>query len=109
MVTYLTMSGERVFINPPWELADQIGQHLESCRRTAPTTTMAVFDLPKWAKFNQLTKHMRGICQENGCSLIHPGSWLTRLDSILRVAVEPLQQLRWLFCSTEMGKVQSAH
>jgi hypothetical protein len=46
------LSGERVFINPQWEMADQIGQHFENCRRTAPTSTMAVFVLPKWAKFN---------------------------------------------------------
>jgi hypothetical protein len=51
--------GERVFINPPWELAYQIRQHFESDRRTAPTSTMAVFVLPKWAKFNQLTKHWK--------------------------------------------------
>jgi hypothetical protein len=31
-----------VFINPPWELADHIGQHFESCRQTTPTSTMAV-------------------------------------------------------------------
>jgi hypothetical protein len=48
-----------VFINPPWELADQIGQNFESCRRTAPTSTTAVFVLPKWAKFNQLTKQWK--------------------------------------------------
>jgi hypothetical protein len=70
MVTYLTirrvtrflerdLSRERVFINPPWELVDQIGQHFESCRRTAPTSTMAVFVLPKWAKFNQLAKYWK--------------------------------------------------
>jgi hypothetical protein len=41
------LSGERVFINPPWELAEQSGQHFESCRRTAPTSTMVVFVLPK--------------------------------------------------------------
>jgi hypothetical protein len=46
------LSGERVFINPPWE-------HFESCRRTAPTSTMAIFVLPKWAKFTQLTKHWK--------------------------------------------------
>jgi hypothetical protein len=38
---------KRVFINPPLELADQIGQHFESCRRTTPISTMAVFVLPK--------------------------------------------------------------
>jgi hypothetical protein len=50
------LSGERVFISSPWELAKHIGQHFESCRQTTPTSTMAVFVLPKWAKFNKL-KH----------------------------------------------------
>jgi hypothetical protein len=54
------LSKERVFINPPWELAGQIGQQFESCRRAAPTSTMAVvFVLPKWVKFNKLTKHWK--------------------------------------------------
>jgi hypothetical protein len=53
------LSGERVFINPPRELAEQIGLHFESCRRTAPTSTMAVFVLPKWAKFTQLTEQWK--------------------------------------------------
>jgi hypothetical protein len=48
-----------VFINPPWELVEQVGQHFESCRRTAPISTMAVFVLPKWAKFNKLTQHWK--------------------------------------------------
>jgi hypothetical protein len=51
------LSGERAFINPPWELAERIAEHFEDCRRTSPTSTMAVFVLPKWAKFAQLTKH----------------------------------------------------
>jgi hypothetical protein len=41
------LTRERVFINPPWELAAQIAQHFEDCRRTSPTSTMAVFVLPK--------------------------------------------------------------
>jgi hypothetical protein len=53
------LSRERVFINPPLELAEQIGHHFESCRRRAPTSTMAVFVLFKWAKFNDLTRHMK--------------------------------------------------
>jgi hypothetical protein len=53
------LSGERVFINPLWELADRIAQHFEDCRQTCPTSTMAVFVLPKWAKFTQLTKHLK--------------------------------------------------
>jgi hypothetical protein len=53
------LSGERVFINPPWELVEQIGKQFESCRRTAPTSTMAVFVLPKWAKFASMTKHWK--------------------------------------------------
>jgi hypothetical protein len=43
------LSGERVFINPPWELAEHVGRHFESCRRTTPTSTMVVFALPKAA------------------------------------------------------------
>jgi hypothetical protein len=48
-------NGERVFLNPPWELAEHIGRNFESCRRTTPISTMVVFVLPKWAKFNELT------------------------------------------------------
>jgi hypothetical protein len=43
------LSGERVFINPLWELVEQIGRHFESCKRTTPTSAMAVFALPMWA------------------------------------------------------------
>jgi hypothetical protein len=53
------LSGERVIINPPWELVERIAQHFDNCRRTSPTSTMAVFVLPKWAKLNQLTKHWK--------------------------------------------------
>jgi hypothetical protein len=49
-------SGERMLIHPPWELAAQIAQHFEDCRRTS---TMVVVVLPKWAKFAPLTKHLK--------------------------------------------------
>jgi hypothetical protein len=48
-----------VFVNPPWELAERTAQHFEKCRRTAPTSTLAVFVLPRWAKFNELTRHWK--------------------------------------------------
>jgi hypothetical protein len=48
-----------VFFNPPWEFAEHIGCHFESFRRTSPTSTMVVFILPKWAKFNELTRHKK--------------------------------------------------
>jgi hypothetical protein len=51
------LSGERVFINPPWELAEQISRHFESCRQTSSTSWIVVFVLPKWAKFNEFTRH----------------------------------------------------
>jgi hypothetical protein len=41
------LSRESVFINPLRELVEHIGRHFEGCRRTAPTTAMAVFVLPK--------------------------------------------------------------
>jgi hypothetical protein len=50
------VSGERVFVNPQWELAEHIGRHFESCRRTTP---MVVFVRPKWAKFNELTRQWK--------------------------------------------------
>jgi hypothetical protein len=53
------LSGEHVLINPPLELAEHIGRHFESCRRTTPTSTMVVFVLPNWAKFNELTRHWK--------------------------------------------------
>jgi hypothetical protein len=53
------LSGERMFINPPWELAEQISRHFESSARTSPTSTMIVFVLPKWAKFNELNRHWK--------------------------------------------------
>jgi hypothetical protein len=40
-------------------MAERIAQHFEDCRRTSPTFTMAVFVLPKWARFAQLTKHWK--------------------------------------------------
>jgi hypothetical protein len=53
------LSEERVFINPPKELGEPIKRHFERCRRTAPTSTMVVFVLPKWSKFNELTRHWK--------------------------------------------------
>jgi hypothetical protein len=53
------LSRERVSINPPWELAEQIGHHFESCRSTTPTYTMPVFVLLEWAMFNELTRHLK--------------------------------------------------
>ena len=48
-----------MFINPPWEFAEQIAQHFEHCRRTSLTSTMAAFVLPKWAKFTQVTENWK--------------------------------------------------
>jgi hypothetical protein len=53
------LSGKRVFINPPWEAAQEIGHHFESCRRRASTSAMVVFVLHKWVKFNELTQHWK--------------------------------------------------
>jgi hypothetical protein len=45
-----------VFTNLLWELGDEIARRFEICRRIIPTSTMAVFVLPKWAKLNELTR-----------------------------------------------------
>jgi DNA-binding XRE family transcriptional regulator len=53
------LSGEREFTSPPWELAEKIARHFESCPRTTLTSAMAVFVLRKWTKFNELTRHWK--------------------------------------------------
>jgi hypothetical protein len=40
-------------------MAEYIRLHFESCRRTTPTSAMVVFALPKWAQFNELTRHLK--------------------------------------------------
>jgi hypothetical protein len=53
------LSGERVLFNPPWELAEEMACHFKSCCRIAQTQTMALFVLPKWAKFNDIPRHLK--------------------------------------------------
>jgi hypothetical protein len=53
------LSGESMFFNPPWELTEHVARHFESCRRTTPTSTMVVFVLPQWAKFNDLIRYRK--------------------------------------------------
>jgi hypothetical protein len=75
------LSGEHVLINPPWKLAEQIGRYFESFRRTAPSSTMAVFVLPKWAKFNEFTRHWnftKNSQQGHNCLLAN--RWTIRLN-----------------------------
>jgi hypothetical protein len=57
MESYL--SGDRVFINPPLVLGDQIARDFETCRRTSPTSTMGVLALSKWAKPNEISRHRK--------------------------------------------------
>jgi hypothetical protein len=52
----IDFSRESLFINnPPYELAEQIARYFERRRRIAPTSTMVVFVVSKWAKVNELT------------------------------------------------------
>jgi hypothetical protein len=54
------LSGERVFINSPWEFVEHIiGRHFETCRRASLTSAMVVFVFPKWAKFRELTRYCK--------------------------------------------------
>jgi hypothetical protein len=53
------MGGERVFFNPHWELAKQMASHVDNCRRTTPAMAMAALVLPKWAKFNTITRQLK--------------------------------------------------
>jgi hypothetical protein len=80
------LSTKRVFINPPWQLAEQVGRHFECGRRTTPTSTMVVFVLPQWAKFNELTKNSAKNSQRghnyllaSGCIIRPIRRWLLKL------------------------------
>jgi len=52
------ITGHTVFINPPWDLVDQILRHLNECRKKDVVNTRAVLVLP-WDKFKHLTKGMK--------------------------------------------------
>jgi hypothetical protein len=55
------LRGERVSFNPPRELGDGIHiftsfRELSATRRATPTSTLAIFVLPKWVEFSDLTR-----------------------------------------------------
>jgi hypothetical protein len=53
------LPGEEVFINPPSELVDTIGQHVEKCWRTMIKYILTIYVLRKWAKFNKLAANWK--------------------------------------------------
>jgi hypothetical protein len=53
------LSGERLSVNPTWELVDQIARHVESGSGATPTYMEDVIVLPKWAKFNDIARHSK--------------------------------------------------
>lgn len=53
------LSGERVYFNPPWDMAEQIAAHFENCRKLDRKNTMGVFILPAWEKFDTMTRNWK--------------------------------------------------
>ena len=49
------LSGERVYVNPPWDSAELIANHFENCRKLDRANTLGVFVLPAWSKFDTMT------------------------------------------------------
>jgi hypothetical protein len=47
----------RVELQPSLGVGKKMARHFENCRRTSPTSTMALLVIPKWAKFDDLTQH----------------------------------------------------
>ena len=50
------MSGESIFINPPWGMATTVVAHLEACRAKDVENTKAVIILPVFKQFESMVK-----------------------------------------------------
>ena len=50
------VSGECLFVNPPWKLAPKIVDHIRRCHAKDPENTKALIVLPKWPTFEDCTK-----------------------------------------------------
>ena len=53
------VTGQSVFINPPWKLAKECVEHMHTCHAKDPLNTKAVVVLPDWHTFKDCTTHMR--------------------------------------------------
>ena len=53
------VTGESVFINPPWKIANECVTHLRECHSRDPANTKAVIVLPEWHTFRESTKQLR--------------------------------------------------
>ena len=53
------VTGESVFINPPWKLAKECITHIRDCHSKNPKGTKAVIVLPDWYTFKESTKDLR--------------------------------------------------
>ena len=50
------VSGQCLFVNPPWKLAGKIIDHIRRCHAKNPENTKALIVLPKWPTFENCTK-----------------------------------------------------
>ena len=66
------VTGQRIFLNPPWKLAAKFVKHVRQCHAKDPENTMAIVVLPKWPCFSHITKDLvlyHKFPQENLCLL----------------------------------------
>ena len=52
------VSGQTIFMNPPWSKAKLFMDHVRQCHASDPKNTKALLVLPKWAAFNDITKDL---------------------------------------------------
>ena len=52
------VSGQCLFVNPPWKLAGKIIDHIRRCHAKNPENTKALIVLPKWPTFENCTKRL---------------------------------------------------
>jgi len=52
------VTGQRIFLNPPWKNAAKFVQHVRNCHAEDPINTMAIVVLPNWPCFSPITKDL---------------------------------------------------
>ena len=84
------MSGESIFINPPWGMATTVVAHLEACRAKDVENTKAVIILPVFKQFESMVKDWKIIREWSA------GTTLFTRPTVNDVTVhEQVKPLKW--------------
>ena len=84
------VTGQRIFLNPPWKYAMKFVHHVRQCHAQDPTNTMAIVVLPNWPCFSNITKDL-ALYQE----IPARQSVFTKSPSIDGSVREPVSPVPW--------------